>query len=283
MTQEKLEQQFIKEWQTIGISNDFVFCKIMQDEELLAELVRMILPDLEFTKLEVQSQKTIELGMDIHGVRFDIFAVSESGKVIEVEMQVLNKGDLPKRIRFYGSINDTQLLEKGVLYKELKESYIIMICPFDYYKKGRHIYTFTNRCRENHELEMGDGTTKIVLSSEGTLEDVSGKLKAFLDYVSGQVSEDAYVKKLEQAVQKARANKKWRREYMTLYMRDLENQEIGYEAGRREGHEAGRCEERMEQIAEMLRDGKTPQEIVDFCKYPMQLVEDVQKNLLITE
>ena len=34
--------------------------------------------------------------------------------------------------------------------------------PFDFYKKGRHIYTFTNRCKEDDSIEMGDGTTKIV-------------------------------------------------------------------------------------------------------------------------
>ena len=52
---------------------------------------------------------------------------------------------------------------------------------------------------------------------------------------------------------------------MTLMMRDLENQEMGAEKAHRE------------KIEELLRDGKTPQAIVDFCKYPMKLVMEVQK------
>ena len=36
-----------------------------------------------------------------------------------------------------------------------------------------------------------------------------------------------------------------------------------------------------EKSAEMLRDGHTPDEIVNFCKYPMDLVLDVQKNMLV--
>ncbi len=62
--------------------------------------------------------------------------------------------------------------------------------------------------------------------------DISEELKAFLDYVAGRPSEDAFVKKLESAVEKAKKNRKWRREYMTLLMRDRENQKIGKEIGK---------------------------------------------------
>ncbi|MBQ7678683.1 MAG: hypothetical protein IJT34_02415 [Butyrivibrio sp.] len=116
---------------------------------------------------------------------------------------------------------------------------------------------------------------KIVLNAVGTIDDVSGRLKAFLDYVAGKTVDDDYVKKLDEAVRKARANREWRREYMTLMMRDLENQEIGIEKGRAEAH--------REKIAEMLRKGKTPKDIADFCDYPIQLIQDVQKSMLVTE
>ena len=42
----------------------------------------------------------------------------------------------------------------------------------------------------------------------------------------------------------------------------------------------GREQEQRERIEEMLRDGHTSEEIVNFCKYPMSLVLDVEKNLL---
>ena len=257
-----------EQWKNIGISNDFVFCKVMQDKELLSELIRRILPDLKFTDLKIDGQKTTEIGPDIHGVRFDVFATMEDGRIVDIELQVLNTGDLPKRIRYYGSIADMQMLEKGVVYDELVESYVVMICLFDLYGEGRHMYTFTNRCKENPELEMGDGTTRIVLNATGTKDDISPKLKAFLSYVAGNAVEDEYVKKLDEAVQRARQNKKWRREYMFINMRDLEQQAMG--AKRRD----------REKIAEMLQDGRTPEEIAAFCKYPMKLIEEVQKSLM---
>lgn len=51
-------------------------------------------------------------------------------------------------------------------------------------------------------------------------------------YVAGKPSEDTFVKKLQYAVEKAKRNRKWRHEYMTLLMRDRENQKIGKEIGK---------------------------------------------------
>ncbi len=61
--------------------------------------------------------------------------------------------------------------------------------------------------------------------------------------------------------------------------------EDGFEEGRIVGHKEGRkegIEERdAEKIAEMLKDGKTPEAISDFCKYPLEQVKAVQKEMLV--
>ena len=38
-----------------------------------------------------------------------------------------------------------------------------------------------------------------------------------------------------------------------------------------------------EKIAELLRKGKSVEEIVDFCEYPEDLVREVERNLLVTQ
>ncbi len=48
------------------------------------------------------------------------------------------------------------------------------------------MYTFDERCKEDPELTMGDGATRIFLNTKGTMEDVSASLRAFLDYVDGR-------------------------------------------------------------------------------------------------
>ena len=158
------------------------------------------------------------------------------------QMQVLNRGNLGKRSRYYQSLIDLQLLDKSVDYKKLNDSYVIFICPFDLFGLGRHKYTFKNFCAEEPKLELGDGTGKIFLNARGTQEDVGRNLKAFLDYVAGKKSDNDFVKRLDEEVREARKNREWRHEYMTLRIRDLENWETGKAEGREEGREEGKYE-----------------------------------------
>jgi len=63
------------------------------------------------------------------------------------------------------------------------------------------------------------------------MDDVSHRLRAFLDYAAGRISRDAFVGKLDEAVKAAGRDRKWRHEYMTLLMGDQENMERGKEEG----------------------------------------------------
>ena len=67
------------------------------------------------------------------------------------------------------------------------------------------------------------------------MDDVSPELKAFLDYVAGKKPADPFVDELEEAVKNARKNREWRREYMTLEMRDRVNREHAKAEGKAEG------------------------------------------------
>lgn len=43
----------------------------------------------------------------------------------------------------------------------------------------------------------------------------------------------------------------------------------------------GRAEGRAEDVESMLRKGKTPEEIADFCGYELAYVKEIQKKLLV--
>lgn len=223
-------------WESLGISNDFMFGKIMQDAELCKELLQRILPDLEIDHIEYpEAQKSIRADVDAKSVRLDVYVRDGKGTIYDIEMQVADTGELPKRSRYYQSMIDLQLIDKGQYYKKLKPSYIIFICPFDLFGKRRHIYTFENICKEDNSVFLKDGAVKIFLNADSDQNDVSKELKAFLDYVAGKEPEDDFIKRLEEAVDQARKNRKWRHEYMTLLMRDQENVEKGMEKGMRKG------------------------------------------------
>ena len=50
---------------------------------------------------------------DLRAARFDIFAHDEEDTVYNAEMQKKNKGNLPKRSRYYQAHLDVTLLELG--------------------------------------------------------------------------------------------------------------------------------------------------------------------------
>lgn len=223
-------------WETLRLSNDFLFGKVMQNPELCKELLQRILPDLQIDRIEYpELQKEIKCDIDARSVRLDVYVKDDQEVVYDIEIQISDTKEIPKRSRYYQSMIDLQLIDRGQHYKKLNRSYIIFICLFDPYGKGRHIYTFENFCREDKNILMGDEAVKIFLNAKGILDDVSRELQAFLDYIAGQKPDDIDVEKLETAVREAKKNRKWRHEYMTLQMRDQENMEIGREEGREQG------------------------------------------------
>lgn len=224
---ENAETKQIK-WEDLGISNDFLFGKVMQDAELCKELLQRILPELDIDHVEYpELQKTIKEDFDAKGIRLDVYVNDGKGTVYDIEMQAVTLKCLPRRTRYYQSMIDLQLVDKGQDYDTLNNSYIIFICLSDVFGKDRYMYTFENICKEDSEVILNDGAKRIFLNADGKNGTVSKELKALLDYVAGRSSEDVFVKKLEYAVEKAKENREWRREYMTLLMRDRENQKIG--------------------------------------------------------
>lgn len=47
---------------------------------------------------------------------------------------------------------------------------------------------------------MPDGTTKIFLSTKGTMDDVTPDMKAILDYVDGKMVNDDFVQEIDREI-----------------------------------------------------------------------------------
>lgn len=236
------------DWEELGLSNDFLFGKVMSNPELCKELLQLILPELQIERIEYpELQKPIRPDVDARSVRLDVYVKDDKNAVYDIEMQTVNTGELPKRSRYYQGMIDLQMIDAGQPYKKLNHSYVIFICLTDIFGLGLHKYTFENICLENTSLKLKDGAVKIFLNTESSKADVSEELRSFLDYVAGRKTETGYVRKLEDAVREAKKNREWRHEYMTLLMRDLENLEKGREEGRKEGRKEGIKEGKIQQ------------------------------------
>ena len=255
------------DWDSLGLSNNFLFGKVMSDPELCKELLGLILPELQIDRIEYpELQKPIRPDVDARSVRLDVYVKDNKNTVYDIEMQTVNTGELPKRSRYYQGMIDLQLIDAGQSYKKLNHSYVIFICLADIFGLGLHKYTFENICLENTSLKLKDGAVKIFLNTESSREDVSDGLRSFLDYVAGRKAENSYVQKLENAVREAKQNREWRHEYMTLLMRDLENLEKGREEGRKEGIKEGKIQQAKDTALTLKNMGLSIEQIATAVK-----------------
>lgn len=153
---------------------------------------------------------------------------------------------------------ESETLTTSGIYNELPDIYVIFLCTFDPFRLGRHIYTFRNTCDESDGLKLNDGAVTIFLNTRGKFDDISGELKAFLDFMMGKASRDPFVMELEERVKIAKLNAKWRRVYMLQMLHEWEilSEGInkGFETGLAEGHTKGLAEGRSEGRSEMLND-----------------------------
>lgn len=222
-------------WENLKISNDFMFAKVMRNPELCKGMLERLL-DIQIDHIEYpEEQKVIDISKDSKSVRLDVYLKDEKGTVYNIEIQTTSNRNLPKRTRYYAGMIDLNAIEKGADYSELPQSFVIFICTFDAFGKGRWRYTFKNMCKEDNDVLLEDGTAKIFFNTDGTKGNISEDTKNILKFIANNTAEDDFTEKLAQEVQKIKENKEWQVEYMTLLMREREK----YTEGKAEGQAYG--------------------------------------------
>ena len=246
----KEEREYLALWQSLTITDDFMFGKIMQDPEICMELLQIIFPHQQIERIEyINTQETLRPDKDAKGIRLDVFVRDNQNVAFCVEMQTRNEDVLPKRSRYYQSLVDLELLDRGQSYGHLSPSYIIFICSFDLFQRGFHIYEFMNYCTQDRDMELGDEATKIFLNARGKADDISPRLKEFLDYVAGKEHDtpSPFIDKLKHALSCAKQDRHLRRQHMSLFFREMDI--------RADALKEGREIERAELVLSMLKNG----------------------------
>ena len=265
----------MKKYEELELRDDFMFSRIMSNPKFVKPLLETIL-GVKIRKIVYpQTQKTIDLSLQAKGIRLDVYVEDDQNTVFNLEMQTSDGANLPKRMRYYQGMIDLNILDKGQDYTTLKKSYVIFICTFDPFGEGRHIYTFCNTCQENTALTLDDDAVKIILSTKGTMDDVSPEMQRILDYIDGKGASDKFTEELEEAVCSARQNERWRLDYMTLEYEYRQRYLEGKEEGREEGRAEGRAEGRERTIQKLHERGDSIASIADIVELDEEEVKRV--------
>ena len=224
-----------KSFDDLTIADDFMFCKIMQDESICKQFLEMILANEIGKIVYLSPQNSVTTGIEAKSVRLDLLVKDEAGKSYDIEMQVSNEYNLPKRMRYYQAAIDIAFLDKGVHYKALNDSYIIFVCLFDAIGKDRPLYTFENICLEDRQTPLRDGTKKIIINAEAFRKAEDKELKGFLEYVKTGTANTEYTGRIETMIQAVKHNEQARQEYRFLSGFEMDAREEGIQQGFADG------------------------------------------------
>lgn len=243
----------------LNLMDDFLFQQILLQEKEGPEFCRIILSTIlgrPIRNVRIIPQKNI-LGIDTdrHGIRLDAYIedISEIDDPIfanEIDAQIIpdiydiepnktfEKKSLPKRMRYYHGLIDTQLLSTGIKYDKLQNVVIIFILPYDPFEKNRMVYTIRNQCIEDSSVFYDDGATKIFLYTKGKEGNPSQELKDMLQYMENTSVENVTNENLN-SIHQIVENTKHRKEVGINYMKSWEHDEMVRNEGIEQGIDHG--------------------------------------------
>ncbi len=255
-----------KSLQELTLLDRFLFDEAMEKPENMRAVLEIILGKDVILKSLPQTEKEERTSERYRFVKLDVWVQSEDDTVYNTEVQQENKGNLPKRSRFYQAKIDAKLLEPGVVdFNKLSPMFFILIAPFDLFGRGRYRYTFTMHCKEEPGLDLDDGATRIFLNTHGTDEEnITPELKELLDFMEHTNDENPEfhsekVRNLKRSVRAIQADEDVGVKYMQAWEERVWDRLEGKEEGIAEGME----QLLLQKIERKLEKGQSVDQIAD--------------------
>ena len=261
-----------KQLKELTIKDNFLFGAVMMEEEICRGFLERVL-GFSIAQVEVCREKSIVYHPEYRGIRLDVYAKDEKNTHYNIEMQVVKKPELGRRVRYYHGQIDMELLLSGRDYTELPDTYVIFICDFDPFGEKKYCYTFENHCQEVPGLGLGEGSRSIFLSTMGENdEEVSKELVRILRFVKADLEEserdfeDEFICHIQETIRRIKGSRKMEERFMILeeMLRDerAEGKAEGIAEGKAEGIAEGKVKGKAEAVLELLEDLGTVPEAV---------------------
>ena len=247
-------------YEKLTIRDKFMFGKVTKNPEIVRKMADLLIPVEIGAVTAVEREKFLQHRSTSKYVKLDMYLEDENGRVIDTEMQNKSQNkivqeELPLRVRYYQGMIDQEILSSGIDYIYLKENYIIFICTYDPFRKGKYVYHFHMVCDEDEEIQLQDKMNWIFYNTTADLSEAPEGIREFLNYVQTEIVEDDFTSQLDQEIKRARLNEDWRAEYLKTYVNDMDM--------RREGYIEGEISKEKELINRWLKKGKAIAEIAD--------------------
>ena len=280
-----------KKIELLNPKSDYVFKRIfghVGNEEITKDLLNAILEN-KIMKIELDKNPILEKDLldDKIGI-LDIKAKGDNDTNINIEMQVVDKKNIEKRLLFYWSKMYIQGIKESDDYEKLEKSLIILFTDYELEKlKNIEKYVTQWNIREKHN-------TQIVLTNVFEIYIIEMKkykekeekteLDLWLKFLENpgvmKMGENKSVDKAKKVLEEISQDERERylAELRQKYIMDQKaiadaGYDKGVNQGRKEGLEQGKQQEKLE-IAKKLKEIKLPiEEIIDITGLSKEEIE----------
>ena len=256
--------QFSKPWDELTIADNFIFCKVMENERIcmgvLETLLGISVGHIEYLKTEI----SLENFYDSRGIRLDVY-VKDADRIFNIEMQTGNYDDMLLRARYYLSSSDVATTKRRTKFKDIRETYILFICKDDPFGEGIPRYTKISKFLETDRISYDDKSRNVFYNCSAWEKEGNPEVRGVLKFIYGLKPDSGLAIEMDEAASLAKQKSDLEDEYM--YFSDIledekeEAREIGLAEGRAKGLEEGRAEGLAEGHAEGLETGRHQQKI----------------------
>lgn len=271
--------QFSKPWNELTFADNYIFCKVMLDEELCKKFIEILL-DISISKIEyLNRENLVENYYDSRGVRLDVY-VKDSDRVFDIEMQTGDYDDLLLRARYYQSASDVATTKRRTMFKKLKESFILFVCVDDPFGAGIPVYTRKMEFLETDEILYNDKSHAVFYNASAYDKVTDNEeLKAVLRFVYENKAQSEYTDQLDVSSKNAKSRSEWEDDYM--YFQDIleEEKELAREAGHAEGLETGREEMAVLTAKNFLKEGDSPEKVARCTGLSLEKINELAADL----
>ncbi len=273
---------FTKQWSELTFADNFIFCKVMQDESLCKEMIETLL-GIEIKRLVyTDTEHQIESYYGSRGIRLDVYVEGEHEgelKVFDLEMQTGNYDDLMLRTRYYQSLADSRTTRRRTLFKNLRETFIIFICKDDPFGLGLPCYTKYAGFLESDAIKYNDKTHALFYNASAWEKEGRKNVGAVLRFIAQNKATSEFSSRLEDSVQYAKSTPEQEKEYMYFIDALEEAKEEVREAAWAEGLSAGRAEGMAAGRAEGKAAGRAEGRIEGVVAGKIEKAKEADRNL----
>ena len=241
-------EELLKQIQAMNLFDDIFTSVVFKDEGACLHLVRQLMQNPKLNIVAFRTQDAIPMLIS-KSPRLDITAEDDKGTLYEIEIQRLEEPAPARRVRYYSSVMDSELLRKGVSYDKLPEVYLFYLSQKDIWQKGQTVYKLEQSLRFGDEL----------MSYENGLHTL---------YVNAAIDDGSNIAKLMQYLKTAKAGDT-SQGALSAHVNYLKSPEGGRaKMGEFEKYftEQGEAKRGKETALEMLKDGEKLPKIIKYSK-----------------